>query len=141
MFELFKTNWEIILGISGVIASPIAWIFGGRQSKNIEIKKASTDAISSMQSIYDSFLQDYRDRMGEVVVELQTVKASNTELQKQFNELHVQYAKEVERSQNWEKLHNELKHRYNDLIKIYEALQKDHNKLKKDFDLHKKNNK
>ena len=141
MFELLKTNWEIILGVSGVIASPIAWVFGGRQSKNIEIKKASTDAISSMQSIYDSFLQDYRDRMGEVVIELQTVKASNTELQKQFNELHVQYAKEVERSQNWEKLHNELKHRYNDLIKIYEALQKDHNKLKKDFDLHKKNNK
>lgn len=141
MFELLKTNWEIILGVSGVIASPIAWVFGGRQSKNIEIKKASTDAISSMQSIYDSFLQDYRDRMGEVVIELQTVKASNTELQKQFNELHLQYAKEVERSQSWEKLHNELKHRYDDLIKIYEALQKDHDKLKKDFDLHKKNNK
>jgi len=141
MFDFLTKNWEIILGISGIVSSPIAWVFGGRQSKNIEIKKASTDAISSMHSIYDSFLQDYRDRMREVAIELQTVKVSNTELQKQFNELHLQYAKEVERSQSWEKLHNELKHRYDDLIKIYESLQKDHDKLKKDFDLHKKNNK
>jgi len=138
MFELLTRNWEIILGISGVVATPIAWVFGGRQSKNIEIKKASTDAVSSMQSIYDSFLEDYRNRMTEVIIELTTVKATNTELQKQFNELHLQYAKEIERSQNWEKLHAELKRRYDDLAKVYEALQKDHDKLKKDFDAYKK---
>jgi len=141
MIQVFLAHWDIVLGVIGILTSPIAWIFGGRQTKKMEMKKGSIDAISSMQTLYDNFLQDYKDRMNEVISELVFVKANNTELQRQFNELHLQYAKEIERSQNWEKLHNELKLRYDSLTKAYESLQKDHDKLKKDFENHKKNNK
>jgi hypothetical protein len=54
----------------------------------------------------------------------------------------MSYAKEVEKSQNWEKLHSELNKKYNVLFsdnenvkKDYDILKKDHDKLKKDHDL------
>jgi hypothetical protein len=43
--------------------------------------------------------------MNEVVAELEIVKKTNYDIQKQFNEQSLAYAKEVEISQNWEKLH------------------------------------
>jgi hypothetical protein len=42
--------------------------------------------------------------MNEVVAELEIVKKTNYDIQKQFNEQSLAYAKEVEISQNWEKL-------------------------------------
>jgi hypothetical protein len=43
----------------------------------------------------------------------------------------MSYAKEVEKSQNWEKLHRQLTDKYNDLKGLYD-------KLKVDFDNYKK---
>jgi uncharacterized membrane protein len=58
------------------------------------------------------FLNQYKDRMNEVVAELEIVKKTNYDIQKQFNEQSA-YAKEVEISQNWEKLHNYLQNTMN----------------------------
>jgi hypothetical protein len=52
--------------------------------------------------------------MNEVVAELEIVKKTNYDIQKQFNE-SLAYAKEVEISQNWEKLHKELSTKYYEL--------------------------
>ena len=139
--NFFVANWEIVLGIVGVITTPLAWIFGGKQAKRVEIKKASADAVATMQSVYNSFLSDYQARMTEVMAELTTVKNSNIDLQRQFNEIQLQYAKEVEKSQNWEKLHRELMHKYVILEKDYEQLKTDHDKLKVDFDKFKRTSK
>lgn len=139
--NFFIANWEIVLGILGIVSTPIAWIFGGKQAKKVEIKKANGDAVATMQSVYDQFLSDYKDRMNELMVELVTVKNSNIDLQRQFNEIQLQYAKETERSQNWEKLHRELTAKYTVLEKEYEQLKQDHDKLKVDFDKYKKTNK
>ncbi len=129
--------WLSILG-SGVVTGVVGWIFGGKQAKKVEIKKASADAVATMQGVYDQFLSDYKDRMTEVMTELVTVKTSNIELQRQFNEIQLQYAKEVEKSQNWEKLHRELLDKYSNLEKEYDQLKIDHDKLKIDFDKFKK---
>jgi hypothetical protein len=75
------------------------------------------------------------------MAELIGLKNANIELQRQFNEIQLQYAKETERSQNWEKLHRELTAKYNLLEKEYEQLKSDHDKLKVDFDKYKKTNK
>ena len=138
--NFFAQNWEIVLGVIGVISTPIAWVFGGKQAKKVEIKKASADAVATMQGVYDQFLTDYKDRMTEVMGELTTVKNSNIDLQRQFNEIQLQYAKEVEKSQNWEKLHRELMDKYALLEREYEQLKIDHDQLKKDFDKYKKAN-
>jgi predicted RNase H-like nuclease (RuvC/YqgF family) len=139
--NFFVANWEIVLGLLGVISTPLAWVFGGKQAKKVEIKKASADAVATMQGVYDRFLTDYQNRMTEVMAELSVVKNSNIDLQRQFNEIQLQYAKEVEKSQNWEKLHRELMHKYVILEKDYDKLKKDHDKLKVDFDKFKKVNK
>jgi hypothetical protein len=55
-----------------------------------------------MSEMYTSFLNQYKDRMNEVVAELEIVKKTNYDIQKQFNEQSLAYAKEVEISQNWE---------------------------------------
>jgi hypothetical protein len=52
--------------------------------------------------------------MNEVVAELEIVKKTNYDIQKQFNEQSLAY-KEVEISQNWEKLHKELSTKYYEL--------------------------
>ena len=133
----FIDNW---LSVVSTISIPVAWIFGGKQAKKVELKKASADAVATMQGVYDQFLTDYKDRMNEVMSELVTVKTSNIDLQRQFNEIQLQYAKEVEKSQNWEKLHRELMDKYAILEKEYEKLKIDHDQLKKDFDKYKKAN-
>ncbi len=124
-------NW---LAVVSTISIPIAWIFGGKQAKKVEIKKASADAIATMQGVYDEFLSHYKDRMNEVVVELNIVKKSNIDLQNQFNEIHLQLAKEVEASRYW-------KDKFDVLEGKYIVLEKDHEALKKQFENYKKANK
>jgi hypothetical protein len=70
--------------------------------------------------------------MNEVVAELEIVKKTNYDIQKQFNEQSLAYMKEVEISQNWEKLHKELSTKYYELEKKYNLLKIDHDKPKKE---------
>lgn len=135
--NFFIENWLALLGF---LATPIAWVFGGKQAQKVEIKKANGDAVATMQSVYDQFLSDYKDRMSELMGELNVLKGANIELQRQFNEIQLQYAKETERSQNWEKLHRELMTKYAILERDYEQLKIDHDKLKIDFNKYKKAN-
>lgn len=135
--NFFAENWLALLGI---LSAPLAWVFGGKQAKKVEIKKASADAVATMQGVYDEFLSHYKDRMSEVMNEVVSVKGANIELQRQFNEIQLQYAKETERSQNWEKLHRELTEKYAFLERDYEQLKIDHYQLKRDFDKYKKAN-
>jgi tRNA A37 N6-isopentenylltransferase MiaA len=69
------------------------------------------------------------------------LKDFNSNIQKQFNELHLNYSKEVEVSQNWEKLHRQIKEKYDDLERAYEILKKDHYQLKRAFEAYKKTHK
>ena len=130
-------NW---VSLVSTISIPIAWIFGGKQAKKVEIKKASADAVATMQSVYDEFLSHYKERMAEVMSELNFVKDHNRELQTQFNKIQLDYARETERSQNWEKLHRELTAKYMMLERDHEQLKGLYEKLKADFDKYKKAN-
>ena len=131
-----KQEW---FGFTGVLTTIAAYFFGGKKKQDVELKQSNADAVSTMQTVYDSFLQDYKDRMSEVMIELQSVREINRNLQSQFNNIQIQYAKEVEVSQNWEKLHKEIKEQYKELEKHYTLLQKDHDKLKKEFENYRKN--
>ena len=119
--NFLQDNW---LALVGYISVPIAWIFGGRM-------KAKTDAVSTMQNMYNGFLEDYKDRMAEVMTELSEMRKHNRELQNKFNEIQLSYAKEIEVSQNWERLHRELEAKYNKLQSDYDKLKLEVNKLKK----------
>jgi hypothetical protein len=41
-----------------------------------------------MQEVYDAFLEDFKTRASELMVEIYDLKATNKELQNQFNDLY-----------------------------------------------------
>ena len=131
MSNFFYDNW---MGIIGVLSAPLAYVFGGKQRQNVELKKGNADAVSTMQTVYDDFLKDYKYRMDEVMNELKQSRLNYTDLQHQFNTMNISYTQEVEVSQNWEKLHSEM-------TRKYDALKKDHDLLRKEVEaLRKKTN-
>lgn len=128
MVNFFYEYWQAILA---ALSAPIAWFFGGKA-------KARQDAVSTMKVMYDDFLTVYKNRMDEVMSEVVAIKKHNLTLQTDFNNIQMSYAKEVEKSQNWEKLHRQLTDKYNELAKDHESLKGLYAKLKTDFDNHKK---
>jgi hypothetical protein len=110
--------------ITAMLSGGIGWFFGGRQKQDIEIKKSNSDAVKSMQEVYDTFLNDFKQRVSDLMIEVAEVKKNNTDLQKQFNDVYIQLAKETEKSLNWEKLHSALAKKYNELELKYYKLEK-----------------
>jgi hypothetical protein len=128
MVNFLYEYWQTILA---TLSAPVMWFFGGRA-------KQRQDAVSTMKVMYDDFLTVYKNRMDEVMQEVTEIKKHNLTLQTDFNNIQMSYAKEVEKSQNWEKLHRQLTDKYNELAKDYESLKGLYSKLKTDFDNHKK---
>jgi predicted nuclease with TOPRIM domain len=99
-------NWQILAGIGGSIIA----FFGGQKMKSIEEKKANSDAVLSMQTVYENFVKDIesryadmRDQMQEVRTEVILLRKENSELRK---ELRV-----------WERKYNSLKSEFDKLTK------------------------
>jgi hypothetical protein len=148
-------NWLTLLG-GGSLSGIIGWFLGGKQAKAQEIKKgdveidsAEIDYAVKVRELYESLLeQANKDKDAlkldkDAIIEefksekeyfrgqIDDLRKQAAVMQEQFNSIQLAYAKEVEQSQNWEKLHRELLEKYNDLESKY-------NKLKDDFDKHKK---
>jgi phosphoenolpyruvate carboxylase len=127
------------------ISTAIAFITGGGLIGLLTLKstkkKSDADALKSIQEVYNSFLEDFKDQANHMRGEIKDLKDFNSNIQKQFNELHLNYSKEVEVSQNWEKLHRQIKEKYDDLERAYEILKKDHYQLKRAFEAYKKTHK
>ena len=58
IFNFLETYWFNILS---AITVPVAYIFGGKAKQKIELKQSNADAVATMQSVYDAFLQDYKE--------------------------------------------------------------------------------
>jgi len=149
-------NW---LTIMGFLSAPVMWFLGGKQAKNqelkrgdVEIESAEIDYAEKVRELYESLLEQANkdketlkvDR--DAIIEefkaekeyfrsqIDDLRKQAAVMQEQFNNIQLAYAKEVEQSQNWEKLHRELLEKYEELQKLY-------SKLKLDFDNHKKQTK
>jgi septation ring formation regulator EzrA len=131
-------NWVAIVS---TLSIPIAWVFGGKQAKKIEIKNSNGDFLNKVQTIYDTLVDDLkadRDELRACNVEqsndIADLRNDVRNLQKQFNDLYLAYAKEVEASKYW-------KDKFDVLEGKYIQLEKDHEALKKQFESYKKSNK
>jgi hypothetical protein len=155
MLEWLSNNWATLLG-GGSLSGIIGWFLGGKQQKlqdlqkgNVELESAEVDYAVKVKELYESLLeQANKDKEAlkldrDIIVaefkaekeyfrsQIDDLRSQATKMQTQFNNIQVAYAKEVEQSQNWEKLHRELLEKYNNLKELYD-------KLKEDFDKHKK---
>ena len=131
-------NWILLIG---AVTTPIAWIFGGKQAKKAELKNVNGDFLNKVQGIYDALVDDLkadRDMLKSYNLEqdkkIEELQTDFKGLQKQFNDLYLAYAKEVESSKHW-------KEKFEDLEKKYNELEKDHETLKRQFENYKKTNK
>jgi predicted RNase H-like nuclease (RuvC/YqgF family) len=131
-------NWALIVS---TISIPIAWIFGGKQAKKVELKNSNGDFLTKVQNIYDGLVEDLKSDREELRAcnveqskDIADLRNDVRSLQKQFNDLYLAYAKEVEASKYW-------KDKFDDLEGKYLQLEKDHEALKKQFEIYKKSNK
>ena len=159
----FFDNWLTVLGASSVLGAPLAYIFGGRDAQkkqlkkdDVEIKVSEIDYASKISDLYEGMMSDIKADRDTIKSEkdslvinikeereyfrnqLDDVRKSVASTQDQLNNLQISYAREVEKSENWEKLHRELGDKYSLLEKDHEELKTLYEKLKKDFEAHKK---
>lgn len=156
-------NW---LGLMGVLSAPLMWFLGGRQQKakdlkrqDVEIETAEVDYAAKVRELYenlnaklvqeneilksdkDAILTEFKEEKEYFRTQVDDLRKQAGDMQIQFNAMQIAYAKEVEQSQNWEKLHRELSDKYQSLEKDHEELKKLYGKLKEDFEKHKKSTK
>jgi uncharacterized coiled-coil protein SlyX len=161
--EWLNTNWMLLSTVGASITGIVGWFLGGKKQKEQELKKgdveiesAEVDYAIKVRELYESLLlqansdKDALKLDKEIIVaefkaekeyfrnQIDTLRSQLGEIQNQFNMIQLAYAKEVEQSQNWEKLHRELTDKYNALAKDHEELKGLYAKLKDDFDKHKK---
>ena len=134
----FLENW---MAIVSTITIPVAWVFGGKQAKKVELKNSNGDFLNKVQTIYDALVDDLkadRDELKACNIEqsndIADLRNDVRSLQKQFNDLYLAYAKEVEASKYW-------KDKFDVLEGKYIQLERDHEALKKQFESYKKSNK
>jgi len=132
MGDFISSNWGTILG-GGTVTGFLGWLFYGRKNNNAEFT-------TKVQAIYDNLVEDLKKDREFLKSENAQLKAERTidkeyfrseidksdkkisTLQEQFNSMNISYTKEVEVSQNWEKLYRELSLKYDDLSKKYDAV-------------------
>lgn len=155
MLEFIVKNYPIILG-STTVSSFFGYLAFGRKKNNAEyttqVQEIYKDLSIDLKSDRDLLKEENKaikeEHKKEVLYfrnQLDEIRKATSTLQGQFNNMSMSYAKEVEVSQNWEKLHrevcmknDELQKSYESLEKSYEELKIDHEKLKKSFETFKK---
>ena len=112
MVDLIKQNWELLLGSFGTIGA----YFGGRKLKKAEEKKATSDALTSMQSTYDTFVVDLKERYTELKEEQKYIKEELSFYKTQIRDLQDQNKELLKELKDWEAKYTKLKKEF-DLYK------------------------
>ena len=137
--EWLIENWQGILG-GGSLTTLVTFIVNRKSNKAdflIKIENLYNGAVDSLQKDREILKEEIR----EFKEDFKQLRADYRNLQDQFNNIQLAYTMEVERAQNWEKLHRELTEKYNALEKDHEALKSFCEKIKVELDKYKKSNK
>ena len=101
MIEILQNNWDnLILAIGGVGA-----FFGGLKMKSINEKKAGSDAVVSMQTAYNEFVLDQKERYTELKEELNYVRSELKMVKEESRDLK-------EEVKSWKTKYNSLKREF-----------------------------
>ena len=113
MIGIIRENWELLAGIFTSIFA----FFGGKKLKKAGEKKATSEALETMQKTYDTFVIDFRERYSEIKEELKTYRDEQTALRNEITQ---------------------LRHENTDLRRELKDWEGKYVKLKKEFELYKK---
>lgn len=134
MVDFITQNWAVLLG-GGTITSIFGWVFYGRKNNNVEytskVQGIFEKITSELEKDRDYYKQEYINARKEHKEEVVYFRTKIDDLQSQFNNMSISYTKEVEVSQNWEKLYRELTVQHQELEKANEKIQKENQIIKK----------
>ena len=162
MWDWINQNFMFLSTVGTVLSGGVGWILGGAREKkqqlkrgDVEIDTAEIDYAVKVRELYESLLDqanndknalkldkesivaEFKEEKDYFRSQVDSLRTQLSEMQTQFNSIQIAYAREVEMSQNWEKLHRELTEKYNSLEKDHEELKSLYSKLKDDFEKHK----
>lgn len=129
MNDWFSQNWQSIVG-TGTITTIINYFFNKKNSK--------ADFLTKVEGIYSGLVDELKEDRESLKGDIKEFKLDLRSLQDQFNTIQLAYAREVEVSQNWEKLHRQLMEKHEALARDHEALKLFCEKLKLELDKYKK---
>lgn len=105
MINFLSTNFEYIIG---VFVSIIAY-FGGRKSKKADETKNTSDALTSMQQTYDTWVNDFKNRYDELKSELKLYREEQLQLRKEITQLRNENDELRKELRVWEQKYTKLK--------------------------------
>lgn len=111
--------WEEI----GSVVGGIILFFSGRKSAKILERKSNAEAITAMQSTYDTFLSHYKEQYDTLLAKNKDLSDKLEKNTERLNNIELRNAILSESSKVWEDK--------------YRALEKDHNNLKRAFEEYK----
>jgi cell shape-determining protein MreC len=106
MVKIIFENWQILAGLIGTIVAFVT----GRKMQRIEEKKANSDAVLSMQTVYNNFVKDIEERYRELKEEMSHVKSEVVQLRQENSELRREL-------RIWENKYNKLRNEFDKLTK------------------------
>ena len=115
MVNFIQENWQIVVGVFGSVFA----YFGGRKLKKAEETKNTSDALTSMQATYDTWVNDLKLRYDELKEDI-----------KQYRDEQLVLRNEI----------TQLRQENNDLRKELKDWEGKYTKLKKEFDTYKSDN-
>ena len=111
MVNFIQENWQIVVGFFGSVFA----YFGGRKLKKAEETKNTSDALTSMQATYDTWVNDlklrydelkedikqYRDEQLVLRNEITQLRQENNDLRKELKDWEVKYTKLKKESETY----------------------------------------
>lgn len=111
MLDFIKSNLDnILLSLGGIGA-----YFGGLKVKNINTRKAKTDALGSMQNAYNEFVIDQKERYTELKFELNYVRDELRVVKEESKVLKTEV-------KSWKAKYNSLKRQFDNYKKSHDTV-------------------
>lgn len=103
--NFFYENWQAITGIIGAI---IAY-FSGKKIRKADETKNTSDALTSMQATYDTWVNDFKARYDELKDELKIYREEQLQLRQEIIQLRGENDELRKELRVWEQKYTKLK--------------------------------
>lgn len=113
MKEFVLQHWELI---GGLFTTVFAFL-SGKKLKVAEETKSASDALTSMQSTYDTWVSDFKERYDELKSEVKTYREELLTVRNEITQLRNENSELRRELKNWETKYNRLKKEFDELKK------------------------
>lgn len=103
--NFFYENWQAITGIIGAIIA----FFSGKKTRQADESKNTSDALTSMQQTYDTWVNDFKNRYDELKSELKVYREEQLQLRKEITQLRNENDELRKELRVWEQKYTKLK--------------------------------